>query len=174
MAPATPSAVAAVAPWPSWRPLCHSALSVRCREPRCRTGERLARTFVCCAKPEAISRQDSSIGNNHRDPKYLVNTPTPEDSSYCDSMCTACAAQTGSQAGPCASAGPPFAFNRLHTKLRANQLRRYNRHTEKTVLCQAGRRYSVMVRFAAKFAEGICRKVEAPGFASSENVIEDQ
>jgi hypothetical protein len=32
-----------------------------------------------------------------------------------------------------------------------------------------------MVCFAAKFAEGICRKVEAPGFTSSENfIIEDE
>jgi hypothetical protein len=31
-----------------------------------------------------------------------------------------------------------------------------------------------MVCFAAKFAEGICRKVEAPGFNSSENVVEDE
>jgi hypothetical protein len=32
-----------------------------------------------------------------------------------------------------------------------------------------------MVCFAAaKFAEGICRKVEAPGFNSFENVVEDE
>lgn len=31
-----------------------------------------------------------------------------------------------------------------------------------------------MVCLAAKFAEGIFRKVEAPGFTSSENVVEDE
>src|ERR1035437_2395631 len=60
-------------------------------------GEETGSDFVCCAKPEAISRQDSSIGSSHREPKYLVNTPTPEDASYCDSMCMAYAAQTGAK-----------------------------------------------------------------------------
>jgi hypothetical protein len=58
-------------------------------------------------------------------------------------------------------------------KLRANQFRRYNKLTEKIVFKQVGGD-SVMVCLAAKFAEGIFRKVEAPGFTSSENAFEDE